>query len=213
MGMEYLRIPKFDKYQHFKDRRPIWIKLYNSILDDYDFLQLAPAQRYAYIGLLLLASRLDNKIPNDEKYLCRMIDIKSIDLKTMIDMNLLSGDIKLISSCHQVDDLEKRREEKSISTNGSDTASLVAGKLLVPYGALTSFGETYPNINVKREIAKMEAWVMANPDKKKKKWLRFINNWLANASKQAPAIVPKPKAYAPASASAVEARLKAEGKL
>ena len=31
------RIRNFDKFQHFKDRRPPWIKLYRDLLEDLDW--------------------------------------------------------------------------------------------------------------------------------------------------------------------------------
>ena len=36
----YLRVRNFEQFQHYKERNPIWIKLYCSLLDDYEFAQL-----------------------------------------------------------------------------------------------------------------------------------------------------------------------------
>jgi hypothetical protein len=37
----------------------------------------------------------------------------------------------------------------------------------------------FPAIDVMRELRKMEAWLYANPSKRKKKYVRFINGWLS----------------------------------
>lgn len=74
----FLRIRKFDEYQHYKDRNPIWIKLYCGILEDYDFSQMSDETKFHAVGLMLLASRLNNKFPDDEKWLSQKINARTI---------------------------------------------------------------------------------------------------------------------------------------
>jgi len=38
--------------------------------------------------------------------------------------------------------------------------------------------KAYPACDINLELAQMEAWLLANPDKKKSQYERFINNWL-----------------------------------
>ena len=33
----YFSVTNYDQQQHYKDRGPTWIKLYNRLLDDYGF--------------------------------------------------------------------------------------------------------------------------------------------------------------------------------
>lgn len=48
------------------------------------------------------------------------------------------------------------------------------------------WSEAFPQVNIRAEFAKMKCWLMANPEKaQKKRWLRFVNNWLNNADKNA----------------------------
>lgn len=42
----FLRVKNFDRFQHYKDRTPPWIKLYNDLLDDYDFSCLPDAEKW-----------------------------------------------------------------------------------------------------------------------------------------------------------------------
>jgi hypothetical protein len=41
------------------------------------------------------------------------------------------------------------------------------------------FKLVYPGVDVFVELRKMDLWLDMNPDRRKKKYWRFINNWLA----------------------------------
>ena len=53
----------FEKYQHYRNRTPPWIKLYNRLLDDYAFGRLPDASKAHLVAIWLLASRSDNRVP------------------------------------------------------------------------------------------------------------------------------------------------------
>ena len=68
--MEYIKIRKFEKYNHYKERHiSSWIKLYYNMLDDYKISQLNNEERWIWCGLLLLAGKSNNNIPNDLEYI------------------------------------------------------------------------------------------------------------------------------------------------
>jgi hypothetical protein len=71
--MEYLSVRNFEHFQHYKDRAPTWIKLYNAVMDDEAFLELSDAERGQLVLIWLLASRRDNKLPRDGKLIARAI--------------------------------------------------------------------------------------------------------------------------------------------
>src|SRR6266496_267570 len=48
------------EFQHYKERRPAWIKLHRSLLDDYDFQCLHVASRALAPMMWLLASEYEN---------------------------------------------------------------------------------------------------------------------------------------------------------
>ncbi len=86
----YLRVRNFDALQHYKDRNPIWIKLYCSILEDYDFARLPDETKFHAVGLMLLASRSNNKFPEDEEWLRAKINANSkINLQTLLEIQFL----------------------------------------------------------------------------------------------------------------------------
>jgi len=48
---------------------------------------------------------------------------------------------------------------------------------------MQNFADAYPGIDLKREIARMEQWILSNPKKaRKRNWRRFLTTWLQKAS-------------------------------
>jgi hypothetical protein len=72
--MAFFSVKNFEKFQHYKDRAPPWIKLYNELLDDYEFGLLPDASKMHLIAIWLLASRSENKIPFDPAWVARRIN-------------------------------------------------------------------------------------------------------------------------------------------
>jgi hypothetical protein len=88
----YLRVRNFDALQHYKERNPTWIKLYCSILEDYDFAILPDETKFHAVGLMLLASRLNNKFPADEVWLRAKINAeKEINLEMLLEIRFLEA--------------------------------------------------------------------------------------------------------------------------
>jgi hypothetical protein len=58
--MQQYRVRNWERFQHYKDRNPPWIRLHRSILDDYDFHCLPDASRALAPCLWLLASESDD---------------------------------------------------------------------------------------------------------------------------------------------------------
>jgi hypothetical protein len=73
MKLPYLAVKDFAKHQHYRDRRPPWIKLYGAILTDPDFLQLPEAAQAQLVKLWVLASQFGNPLPNNPKLLAGKI--------------------------------------------------------------------------------------------------------------------------------------------
>lgn len=83
--MRYLSIKNFAKHQHYKDRRPPWIKLHVEVLDDYAFACLQDASKAHLMLLWVLASKLDNRIPYDLAFLSRKLGTSSpIDVDELV---------------------------------------------------------------------------------------------------------------------------------
>lgn len=83
---QFIRVLNFEKFQHYRDRKPPWIKLYRDILDDERFFDLTDGERYQLFGLFILASQHDNLIPNKPEWLKHQLRCqKVIPLQRLID--------------------------------------------------------------------------------------------------------------------------------
>ena len=70
----FLSVKNFARYQHYRNRRPPWIKFYRELLDPHNKLNDLPvATRYLYDRLLLLAAEWENVIPNDPELIAKLL--------------------------------------------------------------------------------------------------------------------------------------------
>ena len=94
--MRTFRVKNFERFQHYKDRAPPWIKLYNELLDDYEFARLQDASKLHLIMIWLLASRSENSLPYDAKWIAGRINATSpVDLDGLTSSGFLLIDQEL----------------------------------------------------------------------------------------------------------------------
>ena len=115
-----MKIKNWSKFQHFKDRRPPWIKLYRDILDDIDWHQLDPLASKVLVMCWLIASEDDGNIPDIKKlaFRLRMPEKQTKDCISKLSHWLYQDDINVISEGYQDDapetetETETKREKK-----------------------------------------------------------------------------------------------------
>lgn len=121
-GMLKMKIKNWSKFQHFKDRRPPWIKLYRDLLDDMEWHQLDPLASKVLVTLWLLASEDQNGCLPDTKTLAwrmRMTEKQILDCISKLSHWLERDDINVISKRYQDDlpetetETETKKETKS----------------------------------------------------------------------------------------------------
>jgi len=108
-----MRIKNWDRFQHFKDRKPIWIKLYRDLLDDLNWHNLDPKLAKALVMIWLIASEDCGQLPEIKSlaFRLRMSEKDTKDIVTRLSAWMEQDDINGISSVYQDDMPEKRREE------------------------------------------------------------------------------------------------------
>lgn len=122
-----IRVKDWGKFQHFKDRRPPWIKLYRDILDDIEWHELDPVAAKCLVMLWLIASENDGDLPDVRKLSFRLrmseTDINSVisRLSHWMGHDDITGDIAPISERYQDDLPEKRRDREE--TEGEKKAA------------------------------------------------------------------------------------------
>ena len=115
------RVRNWEKFQHFKDRNPPWVKLYRDILDDPDWHELEPAAAKILVMLWLIASEDADKqgtLPETKKLAFRLrISEKNLCIALSQLKNwLIQDDINPISSGYQPDAPETETETETDSS-------------------------------------------------------------------------------------------------
>ena len=110
-----LKIKNWKKFQHFKDRRPPWIKLYRDLLESPDWHELDAEASKALIMLWLIASENDGCLP-DIRTISFRLRFSYEKTKTVIKQLkqwLVDDDIVMISEGYQVDAPETETETET----------------------------------------------------------------------------------------------------
>lgn len=115
-GLKFLHIKNWEKYQHYKGRHQIWVKLYKDIVNSRLWVSLSDAKKAHLIALLCIANEQGN-IDHDTTIvrlragLRRPPDLQFFlkvgFLEPIIDLNEMAASKPLANSY-----TEKRREEK-----------------------------------------------------------------------------------------------------
>lgn len=70
----FLAVRNWRKFQHYKDRRPIWIKVHTELVTPgSQWLALSIEARGVLTGLWLLAAEYGNVIPNDPEFIAKLL--------------------------------------------------------------------------------------------------------------------------------------------
>lgn len=127
-----IRVVRWEEFQHYKDRDPVWIKLHRGLLDNYEWSRLQDASKSHLIGIWMLAARHDNRIPADSEWIAKRISASGpVDLQPLI----AGGFIEMEGAVEQLDSSslatryargEERRGEKEENYNNSGRAVLLS---------------------------------------------------------------------------------------
>lgn len=112
-----IRIKGWAKFQHFKDRRPPWIKLYRDILEDPDWHDLDGDAAKMLVALWLIASEdedQEGKLPDVRRIAFRLRSSEAVVVQLLKKLShyLEQDDINLISDGYQLDAPETETEER-----------------------------------------------------------------------------------------------------
>ena len=125
----YFSVVDFSQYQHYRNRTPPWIKLYNRLLDDYAFCHLPDASKYHALAITLLASRHDNKVPADPLWVAQRIGAtEPVDLNILAEAGFIAfhgntkadqSRSKTLASCKQNAMPEREGETETETENNN----------------------------------------------------------------------------------------------
>ena len=114
-----MKIKNWSKFQHFKDRKPPWVKLYRDLLDNIEWHLLDPKAAKVLTMLWLIASEDDGNLPEIKTlaFRLRLSEKETNDSIFKLSHWLIQDDINVISNRYQSDILETEKEtEKETET-------------------------------------------------------------------------------------------------
>ena len=99
-----LKIKNWERFQHFKDRKPPWIKLYRDLLDDKNWFELDSDAAKLLVMLWLIASENAGELQPIPELACRLrISESSIKSNfSKLTHWLIQDDIKVISDINAI---------------------------------------------------------------------------------------------------------------
>lgn len=117
-------IKNWKQFQHFKDRRPPWIKLYRELLDDINWHSLDGESAKILTMLWLVASdNQDGSLPDNQQLAFRLrITEKQLNQYiTKLSHWLIQDDITMISKRYQLDAPETETETEAKRETETDS--------------------------------------------------------------------------------------------
>jgi len=109
--MEYLRIANWEKYQHYKNRNPRWVKLYIDTFNRPNWISLDDKSKFLLLICLGIGAICDGKIPKCAKTLQKISNLRrKPDIKPLIDIGFLIPDASKMLD-REENNKNKRREE------------------------------------------------------------------------------------------------------
>ena len=189
--MRHFRIINFEKYQHYRDRKPPWIKIYRELWRNPAFGRLPIASRYELISLTVLASQHDNSLDEDQEWLKRELAQKQpINIQILIDTGFVEyveqvasmalADSITLASCEQNSSVEQETETEVQKYRSTETEDASASLPLPVVLALGEFGcakmteEEHRKLQAKLDgnlpglIEDFDRWVHEAPEAKDK---------------------------------------------
>ena len=133
----FLRICQWEKYQHYRDRNPPWIKLHQELVTSITWTLADNASRVLAIALMMLAAKTGNNIPADPEYVKRVTYLHEVpDFSQLLHLgfieivpsklkktrkvnasNMLADASKVLTNARPETETETEEENKNLSSN------------------------------------------------------------------------------------------------
>lgn len=198
-----LRPKNWERFQHYKQRCPPWIKVYRTLLDDRDFMCLPVASKALAMMLWLLASEhaegVIEGVPADWAFRLRMTDNELlVALKPLIDNGMFEDASMMLAECLQgaCPETENREREESkskppfIPPKGGETVTKADRKAKgtrLPEDWCHDIKHEHlakeMGVNLFDELMKFRDY-WASEGRVKANWNATFNTWLRNAGER-----------------------------
>jgi hypothetical protein len=181
-----MKIRNWSKFQHFKDRKPPWIKLYRDLLDDMDWHTLDSDAAKLLVMLWLIASENDGHIPDAKTlaFRCRLPESKIKQSLTHLSQWLDHDDINVISERYHDDCIETETEKEIKTETKSNRGSRLPVDFVLPEEWIQFCKTERKDLNPDKVFAEFKDYWTALPAGKgtKADWTATWRNWVRRQS-------------------------------
>ncbi len=223
---QFISVNRFEKFQHYRDRKPPWIKLYRDLLSDDRLFDLSEGDRWHLVGLFILASQHDNLIPYKPAWIKKELSLtRPISLKVLIDtgwVSLVERDASGLLAASEL--LAGRKQEPIVEVETEGEKSREEAETYSAHGEfghcrLTAAEQAKLEFKIGARLAhyvnRFDRFLEENPkERKTRKAYLTILNWFDRdgdkSESMSPAQAATPK-YTPAQIAEATAKLKAGG--
>lgn len=186
------KIKNWSKFQHFKDRKPPWVKLHRDLLDDMEWHLLEPKASKVLIGLWIIAAEYDGNLP-DNKTLAFRLRLSENEIKEAVSKLghwLIHDDISMISKGYQDDTIEPETEiEKGVNLKTLTTpkATRLSSDWELPDDWAIWCKKNRKDLNPTQVAEQFKDYWLSVPKSKglKSDWFATWRNWCRNQKESA----------------------------
>jgi hypothetical protein len=182
-----MQIKHWKKFQHFKDRKPPWIKLYRDVLDDLEWYELEPLASKVLVMCWLIASEDEGRLPPTKTlaFRLRMTEKQTNDCLNKLSHWLEQDDINEISERYQDDSLETEREtekEKEVETKQRTKGSRLSSDFVLSEDWVEFCQTERPDLNPQKVFDGFKDYWIAKAGAAgvKLDWTATWRNWVRN---------------------------------
>ena len=118
---QFLRVRNWERFQHYKDRRPPGIKFHTAILDDHALLSLPAITQLVYDRMLLRAAVTDNNIEHDPEWLGQKFNLPPKEIQRSIETLVDAGFLQVAGVKRSASKAIARRKQNGVPKAEAET--------------------------------------------------------------------------------------------
>lgn len=162
---EWYYVKNWWKYQHYRKRRPPWIKLYRGTQTDPAFQSLSEIDQWRLVRLWLDASEIEGRLPRDPAYIGRRLRL--YHLQSSVNLLARLESIGLISQQDIRGDKgrfvserapQRQRQRQSTETEKNKNKNVPAEKAPAPPGSGLKLATEYAHKSFQKNYRSKPSW-------------------------------------------------------
>ena len=183
-----MKVKDWNKFQHYSNRRPQWIKLYNDLLNDRDWHDLKPENAKLLVNLWLVASEdwdMEGQLPDAETLAWRLRINKTKLINQLAELShWLEQDASdvLAESDSRVLEQKSREEKRRVE----ESAGAREKKIPPEFDSVKSYFEEKGVDNGEAsqffDHHTARGWILTN-GKQMRDWKAACRTWISNIDK------------------------------